>query len=90
MVLAIASRGGSSTPQLWRDWMAVFECDAQETRGLWIEPLAIQVLSDWHQKSARLLVEMGRQGSRRGHPSGLARGAKSAEPPCLGSFMLQT
>ena len=25
-----------------------FECDAQETRGLWIEPLPIQIMSDRH------------------------------------------
>jgi hypothetical protein len=25
-----------------------FECDAQETSGLWIEPLPIKVISDRH------------------------------------------
>ena len=25
-----------------------FKCDAQETRGLWIEPLPVEVLSDRH------------------------------------------
>jgi len=25
-----------------------FECDPQETRGLWIEPLPIEVISDRH------------------------------------------
>src|SRR3954447_6291365 len=24
------------------------ECEAQETRGLWIEPLPVKILSDWH------------------------------------------
>jgi hypothetical protein len=35
-----------------------FECNAQETRGLWIELLPIKILSDWH-----LAVLHGREGS---------------------------
>ena len=59
-----------------------FECDAQETCGLWIEPLPVKILSDRHQQSGPW-----KWGGRRwGHPSGLA--AKFAGPPCLGSFMV--
>ena len=47
MAPAIASRGGSSTAQMKR-LDSGFKCDAQETRGLWIEPLPIEVLSDRH------------------------------------------
>jgi hypothetical protein len=36
-----------------------FECDAQKTRGLWIEPLPIQKLSEWHDTDWLLLAEWG-------------------------------
>ena len=73
----------------WLDYAPVmegldgkFECDAQETRGLWIEPLPVKILSDRHQQSGPW-----KWGGRRwGHPSGLA--AKFARPACLGSFMV--
>jgi hypothetical protein len=47
-----------------------FERDAQETRGLWIEPLPVQIMSEWHQKFGPW--KWG------GHPCGLA--AKFAVP----------
>jgi hypothetical protein len=33
-----------------------FECDAQETRGLWIEPLPVKILSDRHWRKQQRAV----------------------------------
>jgi hypothetical protein len=42
-----------------------FECDTQETRGLWIESLPIKILSDRHRRKPKRLVSlnMARKGT---------------------------
>ena len=45
-----------------------FECDAQETRGLWIEPLPIQIMSDRHAEN-RSSASSGHNMVRREHLS---------------------
>ena len=66
MALAIASRGGSTTPQLWRPgWQ--FEWHPQEMRGLWIEPFPVEISSDRHVEYGRqraIRLEFGSEGKQ--------------------------